>query len=833
MSLPDSARDASLPEEMPLPSATPLRLTWPVTSEPRFEQPGTPAAIAPDGTLYVARSRLTATRRVLRGVDIEDTLVAAFDARGVVRFRIPALPGVTAMPRGIVADARGAYVFVRYSTAFELPGLRIDAPLQPATAVIALDPSGAVRWARTLGEASWDDGTLLSGRREDRLVLVGTARGVVALGAHATEGTITPHLFFLGLSREGADLALRDLGAVAADGVVADVNAQGEAVTATLLSNKPYPANPYTRLDRWSSDGNLRWTHTAPRSSVVLDDEGNVYLTSPGLCPLVSLWRARCCVAAVNVAGNARWFAPIFTDPGTSDDVDVHQLDAWWSEGALSVSATLLLTRIESSASIPPTCMRRRFDRRFASLDATGAVLGPESSGADPAAVLRVGSRRCVVSYRWPMPSGCAFSPGLPEGEISCEGDARGCGDEQVRCGDACVDLATDLHNCGACGRSCVGVFPHAAGVCIAGACHYGICEHGRASCDGLPNNGCETDVSSDASHCGACDVRCDAGESCRGGLCCAGDRCAGSPYRSDGTAGAFAPTADVTLDGAVRQVTTAMIPEGVTVRSADNVVRLYAQGEVRLDGTIDLSGRAGRTCPAPAPDTGCSETAPGASPGLSGYISANGLCLDAPMRPDLPAMIHPAYGMELLVPVACSGNCRLPEGYAWDGCLDRGHQATNGSIGVAALEDLAVYTVFEAGSRAGAVFHEAVRKPGINEPAFVVFGGGGGGAIRIASATRIVLGPRARVIAAGRDGGSGGVIVLHAPEVRVVAGAELRAPGIDLRSMPFGLGRVRVSTDTSRCTLEGTFTPPLADGCRPTPPEHALAHTYVTPWPL
>ncbi len=45
-------------------------------------------------------------------------------------------------------------------------------------------------------------------------------------------------------------------------------------------------------------------------------------------------------------------------------------------------------------------------------------------------------------------------------------------------------------------------------------------CPTGRAECDGQPATSCETDTTSDPSHCGACNLACAAGQSCVDGVC-------------------------------------------------------------------------------------------------------------------------------------------------------------------------------------------------------------------------------------------------------------------------------------------------------------------------
>ena len=45
-------------------------------------------------------------------------------------------------------------------------------------------------------------------------------------------------------------------------------------------------------------------------------------------------------------------------------------------------------------------------------------------------------------------------------------------------------------------------------------------CDPGVADCDGSLSTGCETNVASDARHCGACDHACAAGQHCVASVC-------------------------------------------------------------------------------------------------------------------------------------------------------------------------------------------------------------------------------------------------------------------------------------------------------------------------
>src|SRR5205823_821389 len=72
-------------------------------------------------------------------------------------------------------------------------------------------------------------------------------------------------------------------------------------------------------------------------------------------------------------------------------------------------------------------------------------------------------------------------------------------------CGGACVPTSSfesDPSNCGACGNVCASA-ANAATSCSAGACAL-TCATGFAECDGDPSNGCETSTTT-AANCGSC----------------------------------------------------------------------------------------------------------------------------------------------------------------------------------------------------------------------------------------------------------------------------------------------------------------------------------------
>jgi hypothetical protein len=69
------------------------------------------------------------------------------------------------------------------------------------------------------------------------------------------------------------------------------------------------------------------------------------------------------------------------------------------------------------------------------------------------------------------------------------------------------TNIASDTKNCGGCGDLCDNV-ANATGTCEGGHCAL-ACGAGFSDCDGRVDNGCETDTTSDANHCGGCNNPC------------------------------------------------------------------------------------------------------------------------------------------------------------------------------------------------------------------------------------------------------------------------------------------------------------------------------------
>ncbi len=84
----------------------------------------------------------------------------------------------------------------------------------------------------------------------------------------------------------------------------------------------------------------------------------------------------------------------------------------------------------------------------------------------------------------------------------------EGCPGGFTDCGGVCVDLATDVHNCGWCGNECASSHEHTEPACAGSSCGW-VCAAGWVDNDGLP--GCETPCAgSGVELCNGLDDDCD-----------------------------------------------------------------------------------------------------------------------------------------------------------------------------------------------------------------------------------------------------------------------------------------------------------------------------------
>lgn len=107
------------------------------------------------------------------------------------------------------------------------------------------------------------------------------------------------------------------------------------------------------------------------------------------------------------------------------------------------------------------------------------------------------------------------------------------CGAGKTYCDYGCFDLSSDPSHCGACNGYCSHP-SYTQGTCTQGVCGW-ICLAGHVDCDGAPANGCEVYVNSDRNNCGTCGHVCADDETCSSGICtpCPAGTAPCAPYNS------------------------------------------------------------------------------------------------------------------------------------------------------------------------------------------------------------------------------------------------------------------------------------------------------------
>ena len=122
----------------------------------------------------------------------------------------------------------------------------------------------------------------------------------------------------------------------------------------------------------------------------------------------------------------------------------------------------------------------------------------------------------CGIRCDGATPS-CSGSPGDFRCVASCSPGQTACGAN----GENCVDTANDSRRCGSCTNVCPDP-PRASPICQAGRCGF-TCDAGFEDCDANPSNGCEASLAATSS-CGSCDNPCPAVPNAA--LACNGNEC-------------------------------------------------------------------------------------------------------------------------------------------------------------------------------------------------------------------------------------------------------------------------------------------------------------------
>lgn len=110
---------------------------------------------------------------------------------------------------------------------------------------------------------------------------------------------------------------------------------------------------------------------------------------------------------------------------------------------------------------------------------------------------------------KWPLLGTLLFSI-LACGEVSkTTPTMTECADDELLCGDVCIDPLSDNAHCGSCNNACGDGLVCGLGTCASS------CPADQELCDGT----C-TDTQTDEENCGACGTACTADEECRAGAC-------------------------------------------------------------------------------------------------------------------------------------------------------------------------------------------------------------------------------------------------------------------------------------------------------------------------
>ncbi|MBI5512485.1 MAG: hypothetical protein HY909_01880 [Deltaproteobacteria bacterium] len=184
------------------------------------------------------------------------------------------------------------------------------------------------------------------------------------------------------------------------------------------------------------------------------------------------------------------------------------------------------------------------------------------------------------------------------------------------------TDLRTSFVNCGACGQACMTPTGTTTNTCVAGVCAP-VCAAGFGNCDGNPRNGCETDLRSSFTHCGACGNVCATPSGTTSNVCAAGvcvPSCAANRGNCDSN-GANGCEADLTTSatcGACGTMCTAM-------QACANMGGTYAcTSTCGASGLVCCPGNTcngGLTCSVHAGTTRCCGT---------GRTNCSGACVDS-----------------------------------------------------------------------------------------------------------------------------------------------------------------------------------------------------------
>lgn len=121
-----------------------------------------------------------------------------------------------------------------------------------------------------------------------------------------------------------------------------------------------------------------------------------------------------------------------------------------------------------------------------------------------------------------PLGQGCASNTDCQATTI-CSGGTCVCGAGQADCNgmpiDGCeTNITSNPNNCGGCGMVCS--LPNATNSCVASQCAVASCNTGFKNCNGLNADGCEINSTNNNNNCGLCGLTCPGVQTCINSVC-------------------------------------------------------------------------------------------------------------------------------------------------------------------------------------------------------------------------------------------------------------------------------------------------------------------------
>lgn len=156
--------------------------------------------------------------------------------------------------------------------------------------------------------------------------------------------------------------------------------------------------------------------------------------------------------------------------------------------------------------------------------------------------VFKEGTWQCGTVMTLPNAAAvCVGPPTITAAGCAISMCSPGWGNCNSQVPDGCeTDIASNLANCGSCGVVCP-TQPNMTSSCSLGVCSFGTCLPGWGDCNSFLPDGCEMNLDSSPSNCGACGVICTSGI-CSNGTClqtqgsaCSTDNQCVSGFCSDG----------------------------------------------------------------------------------------------------------------------------------------------------------------------------------------------------------------------------------------------------------------------------------------------------------